>query len=48
MTKQLTVLVAEDEGIVALDLQNRVRRLGYEVVAVVDTGIDAVLARAQF
>lgn len=37
------ILIAEDDAIVALDLQGMVTRLGYDVVAIVDT-VDAVLA----
>lgn len=36
------ILIAEDDSIVALDLQGMVSRLGYDVVAIVDT-TDAVL-----
>lgn len=41
------VLVVEDESIVALDIRNRLKRKGYVVVGVADTGEDAVhLARS--
>lgn len=36
------ILIVEDEGIVAMDLQDRLSRLGYKVVAVVANGKDAV------
>jgi len=36
------ILVVEDEAIVALDIQNRLKRLGYEVAGVGSTGQDAV------
>jgi CheY-like chemotaxis protein len=36
------ILVVEDESIVALDIRNRLKRLGYVVVGVADTGEDAV------
>jgi putative nucleotidyltransferase with HDIG domain/PAS domain S-box-containing protein len=36
------ILVVEDEAIVALDIQNRLRHMGYEVVSVCSTGEDAV------
>jgi CheY-like chemotaxis protein len=43
----LRVLIVEDESLVALDLQERLILLGYEVAAVVDNGTDALLyARA--
>jgi len=38
------ILIAEDERIVAGDLQARLRRLGYQVAAVVATGEDAIAA----
>lgn len=44
----LRVLIVEDESLVALDLQERLILLGYEVAAVVDNGTDALLyARAM-
>jgi two-component system, cell cycle sensor histidine kinase and response regulator CckA len=39
----LLVLIVEDESLVALDLQERLIQLGYEVGAVVDNGTDALL-----
>lgn len=42
------VLIAEDEPIVALDLQGMVTRLGYDVVATVDNGTAAVAAARRF
>jgi CheY-like chemotaxis protein len=41
------VLIVEDERIVARDLERRLRRLGYTVVALVSTGIDAVQQALQ-
>src|ERR1041385_3676335 len=41
MTKE-RILIVEDEGIVATDLQSMVRRLGYEVAGVAATGTEAV------
>ena len=38
----LRVLIVEDECLVALDLEERLGRLGYEVIAVVDNGADAL------
>ena len=38
------ILVVEDEAIVALDLTQRLTRLGYRVVATVDQGEKAVAA----
>jgi two-component system, cell cycle sensor histidine kinase and response regulator CckA len=36
------VLIVEDERLVARDLERRIRRLGYSVVALVSTGIEAI------
>jgi len=36
------VLIVEDERLVARDLERRLRRLGYMVVALVSTGIEAI------
>ena len=36
------ILIVEDEGIVAADLQSMVRQLGYEVVGIAATGTEAV------
>ena len=36
------ILIVEDERLVARDLERRLRRLGYEVVAQVATGPDAI------
>ncbi|MCC7205671.1 MAG: PAS domain S-box protein, partial [Anaerolineae bacterium] len=38
------LLLVEDEGIVAMDLSNRLRKLGYVVVGAVSTGEEAVQA----
>jgi PAS domain S-box-containing protein len=43
MPKGATILVVEDEGIVARDLRYRLETMGYTVVAVASTGEDAVL-----
>ncbi|MEO6568720.1 MAG: response regulator [Opitutaceae bacterium] len=40
--KTLGVLIVEDEGLVALDLEERLTKLGYEVVGTVDNGADAL------
>ena len=37
-----SVLVVEDEALVALDLEERLTKLGYEVAGVVDNGADAI------
>ncbi len=42
MASAKNLLVIEDEGIIALDLQNCLQRLGYTVPAVADSGEEAV------
>lgn len=41
-------MIVEDEAIVALDIQNRLRLLGYEIVSVVSSGEEALKAAARF
>ena len=41
------VLVVEDEGIVALDLASRLRRLGYDVSGIATSGEDAIQKAAE-
>src|SRR6185295_12398617 len=38
------IMVVEDESIVAMDLENRLRSLGYDVVASAGTGEEALFA----
>src|SRR5919106_5059625 len=45
MCPHAQILIVEDERIIALDLQRRLRRLGYPVVELAGTGADAI-ARA--
>jgi CheY-like chemotaxis protein len=41
-----TILIVEDEAIIAYDLRSKVERLGYEVVGIASTGEEAIeLAR---
>jgi len=40
--KQLKILIVEDERIVALDIENMVKNLGYDVVDVVSSGENAI------
>lgn len=42
------VLIAEDDAIVALDLQGMVSRLGYDVVAIADSGPNAIASAKRF
>lgn len=42
------VLIAEDDTIVALDLQGMVMRLGYDVVAIVENGKASIAAARRF
>ena len=44
---EIQVLVVEDESIVALDIQNMSRRLGYEVPVVVSSGEAAIKKAAE-
>jgi len=46
MTK-INILVVEDESIVAKDIQNSLRKLGYDVPATVSSGEEAVIAAEQ-
>ncbi len=43
----ICILVVEDEGIVAIDLQNRLERLGYDVPVVVSSGEQAIQQAAD-
>ena len=46
--KKERVLLVEDEGVVALDIEQRLSQLGYVVVGIADTGLGALeLARTQ-
>ncbi|MGB9977663.1 response regulator [Methanobacterium sp.] len=38
----VNILIVEDESIVALDIQDKVERLGYDVLAVVSSGENAI------
>ncbi|MFQ5350440.1 MAG: response regulator, partial [Thermoanaerobaculia bacterium] len=41
------LLVVEDEAVVAIDVRGHLERLGYEVVAVTDTGEEACRLAAE-
>ncbi|MFP5221394.1 MAG: HD domain-containing phosphohydrolase [Acidobacteriota bacterium] len=45
--KSRRILVVEDEAIVALDIQNRLKHMGYETVGVCATGDEAVAKAGQ-
>lgn len=48
MSEQKRILVVEDEGIIATEIQDRLERLGHEVPAVANSGQEALqLARRQ-
>jgi AmiR/NasT family two-component response regulator len=36
------ILIVEDESIVALDLEAKLRRLGYQVIGIADSGEEAI------
>lgn len=38
----IKILIVEDEGIIALDLEQRLKILGYEVVGIASSGLDAL------
>lgn len=42
MTARTRILIAEDEAIVALDIQDRLEAAGYEVIGLVDTAEEAI------
>jgi two-component system sensor kinase FixL len=42
------ILIVEDEGIVACDIQSRLTRLGYEVCAIATSGKQAIEAAGQY
>ena len=46
--KQKKILIVEDEGIVALDLQDRLEHLGYEVCNIADTAKIALKMAAKY
>lgn len=43
-----SILIVEDESIVALDLQMRLTRLGYRVVGIAASGTEALQLAEQF
>ena len=47
VTPKVRLLVVEDEAVVAIDVRGHLERLGYEVVAVADTGEDACRLAAE-
>jgi PAS domain S-box-containing protein len=47
MTEKARILIVEDEGIVAFNIQNRLERLGYYVVANVSSGEEAIDATVE-
>ena len=44
---KINILVVEDESIVAKDIQNSLRKLGYNVPAIISTGEEAIVAAEQ-
>jgi two-component system cell cycle sensor histidine kinase/response regulator CckA len=45
--EKISILIVEDEGIVALDLENRLEGLGYSVSGIAATGKDAIRKAAE-
>jgi DNA-binding NtrC family response regulator len=45
--KSARILVVEDEAVVALDVEDRLRRLGHEVVGIADSGAGALAQAAE-
>ncbi|GAB4481133.1 MAG: hypothetical protein Kow00124_28570 [Anaerolineae bacterium] len=46
-TGTISILIVEDEGLIALDLQSRVERMGYRVAGIASTGEDAIRLAGQ-
>lgn len=44
---KINILVVEDEAIVSKDIQNSLKKLGYNVVAAVDLGEAAIVAAEE-
>lgn len=42
MEKTLRILVVEDDAIIGMDIEHRVKKLGYEVCGVADTAAEAL------
>jgi CheY-like chemotaxis protein len=42
ITKAVSILVAEDEAIVAIDIKTRLQRFGYQIKGIVVSGQDAI------
>lgn len=42
--KQVSILIVEDESIIAFDIQNQLNSLGYEVIGIVNSGQAAIEA----
>ena len=42
MEKNLRILVVEDDAIIGMDIEHRVKKLGYEVCGVADTAAEAL------
>ena len=43
--KKASILVVEDQYIIAADIQNKLKQLGYQVAGSTDSGIEAVVDR---
>jgi CheY-like chemotaxis protein len=47
MEKPLRILVVEDDAIIGMDIEHRVKKLGYEVCGVADTAAEAIAIAAE-
>jgi two-component system cell cycle sensor histidine kinase/response regulator CckA len=46
--EQVRVVIVEDEALIAAEIEDRLTRLGYQILAIADTGEKALAAAAEF
>jgi PAS domain S-box-containing protein len=46
-TEKIKIMIVEDELIVAKNIENHLRKIGYEVIAIVDSGEEAIARAAE-